>query len=378
MVRENTAMTRLRPLSVIDQAEISLRHALAQGKWSGVLPSFVTLSEFLGVSVPTVSIAVSRLAKAGLVASQGKRRRYRIEPAARRARPRRASLSGIPLPSRYLLIAGIPQRHQLDPWRSRLVMEAIRELRREGWVCDYDTLPFSGARVSKAGWDRVLARHSATHILLFDATPPVVKWAQSRGLSVAMMGGQALPGVPSLGVDLEVVIRHVVGKLASLGHRKVLIPLPDNPPAMATAVAQAAADLLGYTPSQLMDRGLVYSARLRTPSERRASLAASLRRLSPTAMVCMSLRDYLVVKDVMRDLALTAPRDLSLIVMDSNDDMDWMNPAPTRFNVGHDLILRGVLAWLAGKPFDTAQSAKVMIKGWVNGETLAAPPAVPA
>jgi DNA-binding LacI/PurR family transcriptional regulator len=371
-------MTRLRPLSVIDQAEIALRHALAQGKWSGTLPSYATLSDFLGVSVPTVSIAVSRLAKAGLVASQGKRRRYRIEPAARRARTRRPSPPGMPLPTRYLLIAGIPQRDQLDPWRSRLVMEAMRELRREGWVCDYDALPFSGARVTKAGWDRVLARHPATHLLLFDATPPVVRWARSRGLSVALMGGQALPGVPSLGVDLEAVIRHVVGKLASLGHRKVLIPLPDDPPAMAEAVARSAAGLLGYTPSQLLDRGWVFSARLRTPAERRSAIAARLRQLSPTALVCMSWRDCLVARDVLRDLGLEAPRDLSLVVMDSGDDMDWVNPAPTRFNVGHDLILRGTLAWLEGKPFDTAQSAKAMIKGWVDGETLAAPPPVPA
>ena len=368
-------MTRLRPLSVIDQAEIALRHALAQSKWSGTLPSFATLSEFLGVSVPTVSIAVSRLAKSGLVASQGKRRRYRIEPAASRARPRKSGLLAMPSPSRYLLIVGSPDRDKLDPWRSRFVMEAIRELRRAGWVCDYDTLPFSGSRIRRAGWDRVLARHPATHLLVFDGTPQVVRWAQSHGLGVALMGGQAVAGVPSLGVDLDAVVRHVVGKVAGLGHRKVLIPLLDSPPAMAAAVARAASPFLGYTADQLLDRGWVCSGQLRTPDEQRASLSSMVRRLAPTALVCMNWRDCLVARDVLSGLGLTPPRDVSLVVLDSNDDMAWVDPSPTRFHVGHQMVLRATLAWLSGKPHDQAQQTRTMLKGWVDGETLAAPAA---
>lgn len=371
-------MTRLKPLSVIDQAEIALRHALSQSKWTGTLPSFATLAEFLGVSVPTVSIAVSRLAKAGLLASQGKRRRYRIEASAHRARPRRAGLMALATPGRYLLIAGTPTRDGLDPWRSRFVMEAIRELRRTGWVCDYDALPFSGSRARAAGWDRVLSRHPATHLLVFDATPPVVKWAKSKGLSVALMGGQAMPDVPSLGVDLDVVMRHSVGKLAALGHRKVLIPLLDSPPALATAVARAAAHHLGFTPDQLLDRGWVCSGQLRTPGQQRAALASMVRRLTPTALLCMNWRDGLVARDVLAELGWESPRDISLLVLDSNDDMGWVRPVPTRFHVGHEMVLRGVLAWLAGKHHDPAQLTKVMLRGWVDGETLAPAPAASA
>lgn len=368
-------MTRLRPLSVIDQAEIALRHALSQSKWAGTLPSFATLSEFLGVSVPTVSVAVARLAKAGLVRSQGKRRRYRIEPAAQRARPRKAGLLGLSAPSRYLLVVGSPERDKLDPWRSRFLMEAIRELRRAGWVCDYETLPFSGARIRRAGWDRVLSRHPATHLLVFDGTPPVVRWAQSHGLDVALMGGQAVPGVPSLGVDLDAVMRLVVGKVAALGHRRVLIPLLDAPPAMAAAVARSAAPFLGYTPDQLLDRGWVCSGQLRTPGEQRAALADMFRRLSPTALICLNWRDCLVARDVLTELGLASPRDVSLVVLDSNDDMAWVNPAPTRFHVGHGMVVRATLAWLGGKPHDQAQQTKSMLKGWMDGATLAAPAA---
>lgn len=370
-------MTRLKPLSVIDQAEIALRQALSQSKWTGMLPSFATLAEFLGVSVPTVSIAVSRLAKAGLVASQGKRRRYRIEPAAHRAKARKSELVSLVTPSRYLLIVGSLERDQLDTWRGRFVMEAIRELRRDGWVCDYDTLPFAGAKARRAGWDRVLSRHPATHLLVFDGTPQVIQWARDNQLSVIQMGGLCVPGVHTLGVDLGAVIRHVVGKVVQAGHRKVLIPLLDAPPAMAASVARAAAPMLGFTPDQMLDRQWVVAAQLKSPEEHRRTLAGLIRRLEPTAVISVNWRDYLIASDVIRSLGLRCPEHISQLVMDSNEDMAWVSPVPTRFTMGPDVVLKCLTAWLNGKPFDPERQTKVMLRGWTMGESLR-PPAVVA
>lgn len=249
-------------------------------------------------------------------------------------------------------------------------MEAIRELRRAGWVCDYDSMPFSGVRARRAGWGRVLSRHPATHLLIFDGTPQVARWAMESGLAVMQMGGQAIPGVPTLGVELDQVIRFVVGKVAEAGHRKILIPLLEAPPAMAAAVARSAGPLLGYTPDQMLDREWVVAAQLRTPEERRRALTELIRRLGPSVVICLNWRDYLVASDVARGLGLSCPGDLSLLVMDSNEDMAWVKPVPTRFQMGTEIVLKGLVAWLNGKPFDAGHQTRAMIKGWTEGETL--------
>lgn len=363
-------MTRLKPLSVIDQAEISLRQALAESKWTDTLPSFATLSEFLGVSVPSVAIAVSRLAKAKLISSQGKRRRYRIEPKALRSRPRKAGFIALPSPRRYLLIVGTPERDQLDTWRARFVMEAMRELRRNGWVCDYDCMPFSDLKGRRASWDRVLSRHPATHLLILEGVPQVARWAMENGLTVMQMGGQAIAGVHTLGVELDQIIRFVVGKVVEAGHRKVLFPLLNAPSAMAAAVARSAGPLLGYTPDQMLDREWVASAQLRTPEERRQALAGLIRKLGPSVVICFEWRDYLVAADVVRELGLSCPGDLSLVVLDSNEDMAWVKPVPTRFLMGNDVMIKWLVALLKGKTFDAKRQTHAMIKGWTEGETL--------
>ena len=87
----------------------------------------------------------------------------------------------------------------------------------------------------------------------------------------------------------------------------------------------------------------------------------------------MNWRDCLVARDVLSGLGLATPRDVSLVVLDSNDDMAWVDPPPTRFHVGHEMVLRATLAWLGGKPHDQAQQTKSMLKGWMDGATLAAP-----
>lgn len=366
-------MSRLKPLRVIDQAELAMRAALSRRKWKDCLPSFITLSGFLGVSVPTVSLVVARLAKAGLVASQGKRRRYRIKSAAHRAPLPEPGLLGRVLGDRYLLVAGNTPRDQLDAWSGRLVMEAIRELRRIEWVCDYEMIPFGAERPRVASWDRVLASHPATHLLVLDGTPPVVKWARARGLNVALLGGQRMAGVLSLGVDLEQVLSLVVGKLARLGHRKVMVPVSEGFPALARAVAQVACRPLGFTPDQMLDRGLVSCLRVRTPAEHRRALAELISRLRPTALVCISWRDYLVAADVARELGMAIPRDISMVVLDSNPDMEWVKPLPSRFSLGPEVVVANVVEWVLSARPDVVGLTNHMLSGWVEGETMAAP-----
>lgn len=68
-------MTRLRVLTVIDQTEQDLLRRIGRGEWRDDLPAFKQLAR---ISIPTLGRAVNRLARRGVLVSQGPRRPFKI------------------------------------------------------------------------------------------------------------------------------------------------------------------------------------------------------------------------------------------------------------------------------------------------------------
>ena len=363
-------MPKLRLLTVVDQAEQALLDGIVQGRWKERLPSFATLAAYIGVSIPSVGAAVARLARTGAVVSRGPRRSYligKVDPA-RRGRPQVSS----PMPSaaKSLLMVGPVELRQLDSWRQSYVLEVMREGQLAGWRCDYARLPSSVAPKVRASWQKVLDRHPASHLLVMDGSSVVAKWALSKGLTVGLLGGPNLPDVASLAVSLEQILEHVVGRLARLGHRRVLFPLWGAPAMMPRAIARTIAPLVARGEAELIDRGWVSAFALSAARRHREQLRERVRRLDPTAIVNLNWRDYLVTQSVLAELGLGMPRDLSVVVLDADEDMRWSTPVPAHFQVGQELFLRRLFAWLRGRPISDAQVTKAMFKGWVDGETL--------
>jgi len=71
-------MGRIARQSAVELAEELLRKDVLSGRWVDLLPSSRWLAGELGVSAPTVGVALGRLADEGLVEQQGPRRIYRI------------------------------------------------------------------------------------------------------------------------------------------------------------------------------------------------------------------------------------------------------------------------------------------------------------
>ena len=212
-------MTRLRRLTVIDQAEATLLELLRQGRWKGRLPGYQILSDVIGVSVPTIARAASRLVQAGVLISRGQRRAFDISETALKSAPRApaAPSSGQGARrGRYLLILGPTGLDQLDSWSRRFVTDAIRQLAREGWGCDYEELDFLGAERVSAKWDRILERHPASHLAVLKGNPVIAEWGKSRGLKVLLLGGSVgNTGVSRLGYNIWEVASEAARRAAA-------------------------------------------------------------------------------------------------------------------------------------------------------------------
>jgi len=356
-------------MSVVDQTEAAILAEIRAGRWREKLPSFTVLAGMFGVSVPTVGLAVARLARAGALVSRGKRRPYLIGRLPRSAREAAGSARS-PAPRRSLLIVGSAELSDLDSWKQSFTSLAIAAVVALGWSCDYERLPSAQAERSRASWSKVLDRHNPTHLVLLDLPPPAIRWAVKQGRPVGLVGGLVTEGASSLSVPLEPVLRVVCGRLRQLGHRRILVPLWGAPLALAQTFAHAVAPTNRMTSAACLAAGWVSAFDPGSPDRHRTQLLEAVRRLRPTALLCFNWRDYLVAQSVLAELGLRTPSDVSLVVLDSNPEMRWALPVPTHFSVGHGPFVERLVSWLRGRSLTAARASQAMLSGWVEGETL--------
>jgi DNA-binding LacI/PurR family transcriptional regulator len=373
-------MSRLRRLTVIDQAEIELRELIRQGRWKGRLPGYQVLADVLGVSVPTIGRAVSRLVQSGILVSRGQRKAFDIAPgaaamAAAPAAARAPSRAGQAPPGNYLLVLGPVAMDQLDSWSRQFVTDAIRQLAREGWRCDYEPLDYLGAERPSLRWDRLLERHPATHLVVFRGNPVIADWALARGLKVLFIGGSVRnTGVSRLGYNIWEVAAEAVRRAVEMGHRRVLLPLFDVPPKAKTNLPAAIGPHLGLTPEQVLERGMVMLLGCDDPARRLRALGQQFKRVQPTFILCVFFRDYLQVTTYLRSVGVGIPEDVSVAVCGRDALMPYLVPSPTHYDLRIEPVMRQIHIWLRGRKPDEEAPSKAIPGSFVKGATLAPPP----
>ena len=374
-------MTQLRRLTVIDQAELALAELLRQGRWVGRLPGYQVLADVLGVSVPTVGRAVSRLVQSGILISRGQRKAFDISPSAltqpARGTPSYATSAPAlgPRKGKYLLILGPATMDMLDSWSRRFVTDCIRQLTREGWGCDFESLDYLGAERASAKWDKLLERHPASHVAILKGNVAIAEWAKRRGLKVLLLGGTVgNTGVSRLGYNIWEVVGEAVRRAAELGHRRVLVPLFEVPPKAKTNLPAAIAPHLGLTPEQVLERGMVFHLGSDDPARRLRALEQAVRRVQPTFIFCIFWKDYLQVTTYLHSIGRRIPHDVSVVACGLDAQMPYVIPTPSYFELRIEPVMRQVHVWLRGRKPDENAPSKAIPGSFVKGATLAAAP----
>lgn len=363
-------MTKLRRLTVIDQAEAALLDLLRQGRWKDRLPGFQVLADVVGVSVPTVGRAVRRLVQSGYLVSRGQRRSFGITNLAQDAKARPAAIRPVKR-RRYLLILMPSTMDILDSWSRRFITETIRQLTREGWSCDFEALDYTGAERASKRWDKLLERHPATHLVVIKGNPVIAQWAKSKGLEVLFLGGLVgRTGVSRLGHNIWEVVSEAARRAAELGHRRMMVPLFEVPPRARTDIPAALAPHVGLSPEAVLAKGMVFHLGSQEPARRLRAFDQHFRQVQPTFILALFWRDYLQITGYLHVRGLRVPEDVSVVVCGSDPQMPYAIPKPTCYDLRIEPVLRQLHVWLRGRKPDEAAPSRSIPGSFVKGETL--------
>ncbi len=204
-----------------EDVELALIEGIREGRFRDFLPGERRLALLLGVSRPTLRVALNMLINQGrILVEQGRRTRIvhgveaKVTPAAT---------------GRVILLTA-DELHLLSP-ADLLIIDLLRarlesvDLRLEHRACH----AFQHVNPER-GLERLLCADSADAWLLLQAPPRVQSWFHARRLPAIVLGtpasGVDLPGVDT---DYRPAVRHAFGQLTKAGHSPdtIALVLPD-------------------------------------------------------------------------------------------------------------------------------------------------------
>ncbi|MFD0893189.1 substrate-binding domain-containing protein [Luteolibacter ambystomatis] len=358
----------IKRVGAVEAAATALREMVAAGKWADRLPGTRVLAGQLGVSQPTVQLALLELAKDGVLESAGERKAYRVKS-------RGASLSKESGPKGKRVILLTHQAIERTAESGRQVMEMLhRMLTPAGWQVDYRIVDFLHARTPHRSWDDLIGAEPGEQVVALFGRPALAEWAVKRGVKIIFLGG-VTDGfeVPVVAVRSANLLAEAYRRLIALGHRRIVTQLCDRPQSYIDSMREAAR-------MELEAAGLPYSPAYHTPDSEYLrpdvswSIMESLfKRERPTALVLLDWRELVTAICFLSKIGLKVPEDVSVVLLNDQANAEWFQPPLARFKFPIARMARRLKAWLEGK-WDPDGLRVGVAAEWVPGESIAPPP----
>ncbi len=347
--------------SVVEQAAAALRDAIRRGELRDPLPGGHQLSRQLGVSRPTLRVALRRLAAEGLLqVQQGRRSRLATRVPSRDTDIKPA----ICIVSPGSLASPLNQQHPI-----LLEMHVEFAGRGVGWEAVFEPR-LAGARPGRR-LEQVVAARPHVCWILFAATETMHRWFAARQLPTVVVGS-SIPGLslPSADLDYAGIGWHAGGMFARHGHRQVALLLPEQP--LPGDIASRD-HFLRYFAQRAPEAHLWECRVPENPAQRRTTLDRLLsapRR--PTAILTLRQGLTLAVLRHALSLGLRIPADLSLVSRDTHPLFDSGFPELTRYSgSARKIAVRAVriaVHLLAGQKVSSRPS--LVTPAFIPGSTL--------
>ncbi|MFD0894308.1 substrate-binding domain-containing protein [Luteolibacter ambystomatis] len=368
MTAKVTNVSAIKRVGAIEAAVAALRDMIETGKWADRLPGTRVLAVQLGVSQPTVQLALLELAEEGLLESGGERKAYRVKNRCVKSSP-----GNVPKARRVILLTH--QALERTAESGRKVLETLhRLLMASDWDVEYRVVDFLHARAPHRNWDDVIGAEPGELVVALFGRPALAEWAIKRGVKIIFHGG--VTGgfqVPMVAVKSSHLLTEAYQRLIELGHHRIVTPLCDRPPSYIESMREAVR-------SQLEAAGLPYSPAYHTPESKYLRQDVSwgimeslFKRERPTALVLLDWRELVTTFCFLSCLGLKVPKDVSLVLLNDQVDAEWFLPRLARFKFPTYRMARRIKAWLEGKWEPNHMRATVPAE-WVPGESLAPPP----
>jgi hypothetical protein len=347
------------PKSKFAQLADILRERIESGEWRTALPSERSLAEEFLVSRTTLRRALAILAKDQVIASPAARNRPReLKPPAcgdSRPDPRRACILTPTLHGTPLLIEQLGiMRGLLAPAGISIdVDEAASFIER----CD----PSSALR-------RIVSRHPGSIWVLHKMPEAVQRWFAASGLPTVVFGsvfpGIALPGVD---VDFRAAAHHATGLCLARGCRKIVLLLHRTTLAGDNRALDAVKE-------ELSRRGAPPPRVMRHDSNRMRLMDGLDREIVADPDACDALiianhHHLLTALPHLMRRGIRIPGQLSVVYLSNDPSTERLSPLPSRYEPGHLLLRRLVVAIQTLSEGGTPNSSLIIPK-LIEGESV--------
>lgn len=308
-----------------------LKDEIRAGKWTSRMPGESWLMAHLQVGRGTVRGAMAQLEEEGVLVSHGQ------------GKWRKVAMGRDDSTARKIRI-GIMPYEKLD--RSRLECSSLLAGLLEAGI----DAGFSEKSLKEMDMDvervaRHVNRNPADAWVVIAASREVLEWFAGQRVPALAMSGRHY-GLP-IAAAYPVMISgqsEAVARLIELGHKRIV---------MLTR-AERRKPHLSRPEQTFIDQ--LEAAGIRTGQynlpgweETREGLNHMLDELfrfsPPTALYFQEAQLFIAARNHLADHGITAPRDVSLVVADSDPSFKWCNPVPSHIHWDHRPVVRRVVRW---------------------------------
>lgn len=357
--------------SLVDQVESALMSEIEQGRWEGLLPGLRELAKIFEVSVPTLSAAIDRLTKRGVLLGRGGRRRFQV---AKRAGARHAQGKA----RKRLLIITSQGGITIQSKAATDVLHAFSvALNRRGWAVQYAEIDFYDAQKPHRNWDELLKGERIDRILVLFGRESIGQWALNTGLPTCFLGGYAgdLP-IPIIGVRSFSLLEHALERLITAGHRGFFVPLCRRHPTFVDSLRKSYAKVLAA-------HDLAPKADLEVPAADTHTPETILRLMErawaqpkpPTGIIFMDWRDCVAGLGFLLARGLRIPEDVSVITLSHEHQSEWFRPTLAHYSLPEEGFVKALLRWIDDKPHNPDVLLRKMLESFETGKSIATPKA---
>ncbi len=351
------------PISLIVQAVRWLRQSLADQVWQEHLPGERSLCEQVGVSRPTLRLALEQIERDGLIeVAHGRRRRiiahaFKVGPAA---------------PGKKRICMLLPE---LGPARLPFqsgIYEAMRQrLDKAGLRIETHVSAACGSPRPERALEKLVAQNPAEAWLLVHTSPRTHHWFARNRIPCVVSGScVAATSLPSVDIDHGAACCHAVGVLVRAGRRQIalLTPRGSRPGDVESE--------LEFQSAITAQGGGLRSVILRhddsVPGLLSVMDTAFLHRNSADAMIVARPSYALLALTYLQKMGTRIPKDVALIARTDDPMLDFATPRISCYRAdaevfGHQLA-NALLAVVAGG-FGSQRTTR-QLPVFMRGETV--------
>jgi DNA-binding LacI/PurR family transcriptional regulator len=326
-------MSPISRLSIAEQTAAHLREGFQEGRWSGTLPGVLVLAAELGVSPPTLRVALGELEAEGLLVPHGKGRSRTIADA---ATTRHALRVGI-------LIHDVPMEARTQ---DGLVQQIQHDLETAGHVAFFTRksqaqlghrLRRIKAMVAKTPADAWIVAAGSREVLKWfsgEAVPCLALYGRTGGLPLARTGPNKVPAYQAATRQLIELGHHRIALITRRARRK---PTPGE--VERAFLHELVAHGIPTGDFNLPDWK-------ETPEGFSDLLENLFRATPPTALIIEEEPRLLAAMAFLLRKGIKVPDQVSLVSTD-DDSLDWCHPGFAHMTWDTTLIVRRVVRWVA-------------------------------